>query len=264
MTQVTLTNLVAKLSPELKQALEVSAGAAMNQNVPSIETEHWLLQLLSQQDKHLNSLIQSQNLSQDNLVNELSSKIARFPKGNEGQPTLSQALTEIVKDAWMIASVNYGHGEVISLHLIQAMLQQNVLGMNTLQLESLQSVSLESLQGLINKTAVARAKTGVAAADGTGGAPVGNDALSKYTTNLTQQALDGNIDPISGRNSEVRKAIDILCRKRQNNPIMVGEPGVGKTAVVEGLALRIAANEVPGALQGVCLLYTSPSPRDED
>ncbi|NRF25593.1 type VI secretion system ATPase TssH [Vibrio coralliilyticus] len=251
MTQVTLTNLVAKLSPELKQALEVSAGAAMNQNVPSIETEHWLLQLLSQQDKHLNSLIQSQNLSQDNLVNELSSKIARFPKGNEGQPTLSQALTEIVKDAWMIASVNYGHGEVISLHLIQAMLQQNVLGMNTLQLESLQSVSLESLQGLINKTAVARAKTGVAVADGTGGAPVGNDALSKYTTNLTQQALDGNIDPISGRNSEVRKAIDILCRKRQNNPIMVGEPGVGKTAVVEGLALRIAANEVPGALQGV-------------
>ncbi|WFB46809.1 type VI secretion system ATPase TssH [Vibrio coralliilyticus] len=251
MTQVTLTNLVAKLSPELKQALEVSAGAAMNQNVPSIETEHWLLQLLSQQDKHLNSLIQSQNLSQDNLVNELSSKIARFPKGNEGQPTLSQALTEIVKDAWMIASVNYGHGEVISLHLIQAMLQQNVLGMNTLQLESLQSVSLESLQGLINKTAIARAKTGAAAADGTGGAPVGNDALSKYTTNLTQQALDGNIDPISGRNSEVRKAIDILCRKRQNNPIMVGEPGVGKTAVVEGLALRIAANEVPGALQGV-------------
>lgn len=251
MTQVTLTNLVAKLSPELKQALEVSAGAAMNQNVPSIETEHWLLQLLSQQDKHLNSLIQSQNLSQDNLVNELSSKIARFPKGNEGQPTLSQALTEIVKDAWMIASVNYGHGEVISLHLIQAMLQQNVLGMNTLQLESLQSVSLESLQGLINKTAVARAKTGAAAVDGTGGAPVGNDALSKYTTNLTQQALDGNIDPISGRNSEVRKAIDILCRKRQNNPIMVGEPGVGKTAVVEGLALRIAANEVPGALQGV-------------
>ncbi|MCG9679049.1 type VI secretion system ATPase TssH [Vibrio sp. Isolate24] len=251
MTQVTLTNLVAKLSPELKQALEVSAGAAMNQNVPSIETEHWLLQLLSQQDKHLNSLIQSQNLSQDNLVNELSSRIARFPKGNEGQPTLSQALTEIVKDAWMIASVNYGHGEVISLHLIQAMLQQNVLGMNTLQLESLQNVSLESLQGLINKTAVARSKTSAAATDGTSGAPVGNDALSKYTTNLTQQALDGNIDPISGRNSEVRKAIDILCRKRQNNPIMVGEPGVGKTAVVEGLALRIAENEVPGALQGV-------------
>ncbi|MFW7524223.1 type VI secretion system ATPase TssH [Vibrio ostreicida] len=250
MTQVTLTNLVAKLAPELKQALELSAGAAMNQNVPSIETEHWLLQLISQQDKHLSNLIQSQNLSQDNIINELSSKIARLPKGNEGQPTLSQALTEVVKDAWMLASVNYGHGEIISLHLIHALLQQNVLGVNTLQLESLQSISLESLQGLINKTAVAQAKTSAAAA-GTSSAPTGNDALSKYTTNLTQQALDGNIDPISGRNTEVRKAIDILCRKRQNNPIMVGEPGVGKTAVVEGLALRIAANEVPGALQGV-------------
>ncbi|RTZ14500.1 type VI secretion system ATPase TssH [Vibrio aquaticus] len=251
MTQVTLTNLVAKLSPELKQALEVSAGAAMNQGVASIEVEHWLLQLISQQDTHLSNLIQSQNLSQDNIVNELSSKISRLPKGNEGQPTLSQALTELVKDAWMLASVNYGHGEIISLHLIHALLQQNVLGVNTLQLESLQSVSLESLQGLINKTAVARAKTTASGEAQSAGQATGNDALSKYTVNLTQQAIDGNIDPISGRNAEVRKAIDILCRKRQNNPIMVGEPGVGKTAVVEGLALRIAADEVPGALQGV-------------
>lgn len=252
MTQVTLTNLVAKLSPDLKQALEVSAGAAMNQGVPSIETEHWLLQLISQQDANLSNLIQSQKLSQDSIVNELSSKIARLPKGNEGQPTLSHGLTELIKDAWMIASVNYGHGEVISLHLIQALLQQNVLGVNTLQLESLQSVSLESLQGLINKTAVARNTTSsVQGASSPQGQPTGNDALSKYTINLTQQAIEGNIDPISGRNSEVRKAIDILCRKRQNNPIMVGEPGVGKTAVVEGLALRIAADEVPGALQGV-------------
>jgi len=251
MTQVTLTNLVAKLSPELKQALEVSAGAAMNQGVASIEVEHWLLQLISQQDANLKGLIQSQNLAQENIVSELSSKIAQLPKGNEGQPTLSHGLTELVKDAWMLASVNYGHGEIISLHLVQALLQQNVLGVNTLQLESLQSVSLESLQGLINKTAVARTKTSASGEASTGGQPAGNDALSKYTVNLTQQALDGNIDPISGRNSEVRKAIDILCRKRQNNPIMVGEPGVGKTAVVEGLALRIAADEVPGALQGV-------------
>ncbi|EEX92267.1 putative protein disaggregation chaperone [Vibrio orientalis CIP 102891 = ATCC 33934] len=251
MTQVTLTNLVAKLSSELKQALEVSAGAAMNQGVASIEVEHWLLQLISQQDANLNSLIQSQNLAQETLVNELSSKIARLPKGNEGQPTLSHGLTELVKDAWMLASVNYGHGEIISLHLVQALLQQNVLGVNTLQLDSLQSVSLESLQGLINKTAVARAKTSASGEAVANGQPSGNDALSKYTVNLTQQALDGNIDPISGRNAEVRKAIDILCRKRQNNPIMVGEPGVGKTAVVEGLALRIAADEVPGALQGV-------------
>ncbi|MGF1755128.1 type VI secretion system ATPase TssH [Vibrio makurazakiensis] len=252
MTQVTLTNLVGKLSPDLKQALEVSAGAAMNQGVGAIETEHWILQLISQKDAKLMSLFDSQKITVDTVVNELSRKIAQLQKGSEGQPTLSHGLTELVKDAWMIASVNYGHGEIVSLHLVQALMQQNVLGVTNLQLESLSNVSLESLQGLIRKTPIARSGTSTTSGAGTvDTTPSGNDALSKYTVNLTQQALDGNIDPISGRNSEVRKAIDILCRKRQNNPIMVGEPGVGKTAVVEGLALRIAADEVPSALQGV-------------
>ncbi|MCC4783711.1 type VI secretion system ATPase TssH [Vibrio lentus] len=251
MTQVTLTNLVGKLSPELKQALEASAGAAMNQGVGAIETEHWILQLISQKDAKLMALCESQKLSLDALVNELTKKISMLPKGNEGQPTLSHSLTELIKDAWMIASVNYGHGEIVSLHLIQALMQQNVLGVSTLQLETLSSVSLESLQGLIKKTPIARNSATPSANGAVDTTPAGNDALSKYTVNLTQQAIDGNIDPISGRNAEVRKAIDILCRKRQNNPIMVGEPGVGKTAVVEGLALRIAADEVPSALQGV-------------
>ncbi|MFS1461104.1 type VI secretion system ATPase TssH [Vibrio lentus] len=251
MTQVTLTNLVGKLSPELKQALEASAGAAMNQGVGAIETEHWILQLISQKDAKLMALCESQKLSLDALVNELTKKISMLPKGNEGQPTLSHSLTELIKDAWMIASVNYGHGEIVSLHLIQALMQQNVLGVSTLQLETLSSVSLESLQGLIKKTPIARNSAAPSANGTIDTTPAGNDALSKYTVNLTQQAIDGNIDPISGRNAEVRKAIDILCRKRQNNPIMVGEPGVGKTAVVEGLALRIAADEVPSALQGV-------------
>ncbi|PTQ12592.1 type VI secretion system ATPase TssH [Vibrio splendidus] len=251
MTQVTLTNLVGKLSPELKQALEASAGAAMNQGVGAIEIEHWILQLISQKDPKLMALCESQKLSLDALVNELSKKIAMLPKGSEGQPTLSHGLTELIKDAWMIASVNYGHGEIVSLHLIQALMQQNVLGVSTLQLETLSSVSLESLQGLIKKTPIARNSATPSAGGSVDTTPAGNDALSKYTVNLTQQAIDGNIDPISGRNAEVRKAIDILCRKRQNNPIMVGEPGVGKTAVVEGLALRIAADEVPSALQGV-------------
>lgn len=250
MTQVTLTNLVGKLSTELKQALEVSAGAAMNQGVPAIEVEHWLLQLITQNDAQLQQLMNSQNLPQEQLIAELTDKITRLPKGSEGQPTLSHELTELIKDAWMLASVNYGHAQVISLHLIQALLQQNVMGISSLQLKTLESLSLESLQGLINKTPVARSQQS-SASGSVDATPAGNDALSKYTINLTQQALDGKIDPISGRNAEVRKAIDILCRKRQNNPILVGEPGVGKTAVVEGLALRIAADEVPAALQGV-------------
>ena len=241
MTQVTLTNLVGKLSPDLKLALEASAGAAMNQGVAAIEVEHWLLQLISQNDDKLNALFDSQKLSQDIVVNELTTKIARLAKGNEGQPTLSHALTELTKDAWMIASVNYGHGEIVSLHLVQALLQQNVMGVNTLQLESLQSVSLESLQGLISKTPIQRASSSAATGKSADMTPSGNDALSKYTINLTQQAIDVNIDPISGRNAEVRQAIDILCRKRQNNPIIVGEPGVGKSTLLLDVASRVAA-----------------------
>ncbi|MCW8344588.1 type VI secretion system ATPase TssH [Vibrio sp. ZSDZ65] len=249
MAQVTLTNLISKLSPELKQALEISAGAAMNQGVPAIEIEHWLLQLISQKDDGLTQLWRSQNIDVEKVVNELTTKVGRLPKGNEGQPTLSPQLTELIKDAWMIASVNFGQGQIISLHLIQSLLQQNVMGMSTLTLASLSEVSSQALQGLITKTKVSKeagSVPGQASSDS-------GDALSKYTINLTQQALDGKIDPISGRNSEVRKAIDILCRKRQNNPIFVGEPGVGKTAVVEGLALRIAAGDVPSAIQGVQL-----------
>ncbi|WP_029789747.1 type VI secretion system ATPase TssH [Vibrio harveyi] len=254
MTQVTLTNLVAKLSPELKRALEASAGAAMNQGVAAIEPEHWLLTLLNQQDAHLKTLIESQKINQDQLASELANRIERLPKVQDSQPTLSHSLTELLKDAWMIASVNYGHGEIISLHLVQALLQQNVMGVSSNNLESLQNVSTESLQGLINKTPVKRTtQQSTGEASSAANTASANDALSKYTINLTQQAIGGNIDPISGRNSEVRKAIDILCRKRQNNPIFVGEPGVGKTAVVEGLALRIAADEVPSALQGVQL-----------
>ncbi|WP_399424848.1 type VI secretion system ATPase TssH [Vibrio campbellii] len=254
MTQVTLTNLVAKLSPELKRALEASAGAAMNQGVAAIEPEHWLLTLLNQQDTHLKTLIESQKINQDQLASELANRIEHLPKVQDSQSTLSHALTELLKDAWMIASVNYGHGEIISLHLVQALLQQNIMGVSGNNLESLQNVSTESLQGLINKTPVKRAtQQSTGEASSAANTASANDALSKYTINLTQQAIEGNIDPISGRNSEVRKAIDILCRKRQNNPIFVGEPGVGKTAVVEGLALRIAADEVPSALQGVQL-----------
>ncbi len=249
MTQVTLTNLVGKLSTELRQALEDSVGFAVNQHVSAVETEHWLLQIIALKDAKLTAYLDSQKIGQEQLVKELTDKINQLHAGNEGQPTLSNALTEAMKDAWLIASVNYGHAEVVSLHLVQALMQQNVLGVSSLQLECLKNASLESLQGLIRKTPIARKETlNATVTDPQSG---GHDALSKYTINLTAQARDGDIDPISGRNPEVRKAIDILCRKRQNNPILVGDPGVGKTAIVEGLALRIAANEVPSALQGV-------------
>ncbi len=248
MTQVKLSNLVEKLDNGLKLALESAAGDAMNQGVPAIEIDHWFIQLLRQKDEHLLQLFNSQHLNQEQLVGELTRQLAQLGKGNEGQPTLSPSLTELIKQAWMLASVNYAQEQIISLHLIQALLEQNVMGLKSLKYDALSQLSTESLQAQIRK-AGSNAKIDQSQNLSPGSAS-GGEALAKYTTNLTQQAREGNIDPISGRNSEVRKAIDILCRKRQNNPILVGEPGVGKTAVIEGLALRIANDDVPAAIQG--------------
>ncbi|MEH6578000.1 MAG: type VI secretion system ATPase TssH [Amphritea sp.] len=251
MSQVKLGNLVGKLESGLRGALEQAAGAAMNQRVPAIEVEHWLVQIIAAKDIHMARFLELQQVDQTTLLSELSSKLERLPKGSEGQPTLSNTLSELIESAWLLASVNYNQQQILSLHLVLALLQPDAFGLKKLSLSAFENVSLEALQSQISKLDIP-AHSSSAPGSATAAAVEGG-ALDKYTVNLTEQAREGKIDPISGRNSEVRKAIDILCRKRQNNPILVGEPGVGKTAVVEGLALRVIAGEVPAALQGVAI-----------
>jgi len=249
MSQVNLPNLIAKLDSDTKRALELAAGDAMNSHCPSIELEHWLLQIIYKPAPELIEFFAKQKIETAAVIKELSAKLTKLSKGFEGQPSLSGNLTELVKSAWLIATVDFSHSQLTPLHLILASQQISELGVKALSLKSLENLSESALRNQISQLKVAQTGTQSVGARTTGVSS--GDALAKYTTNLTQAARDGELDNVLGRNQEVRMAIDILCRKRQNNPIFVGEPGVGKTAVVEGLAIKVAQGEVPAIIKDI-------------
>ncbi|NLS11776.1 type VI secretion system ATPase TssH [Vibrio sp. SM6] len=250
MSHIQLGNLVSKLDVSLKSELEEAVASAMAQGAPTVEIEHWFIQLLTANDLALSRFLTQQGCDITGLIGELTENTRRLRSGGAEQPTLSRAMSDLLEQAWMLASINYGHAIVTSLHLLQAVMKTDSFGLKKTAWKGLECVSSEALSAQIKAINIPKTAHSDSAIDS---AFTGDGALAKYTVNLTEQARSGELDPVLGRSSEVRMAIDILCRKRQNNPILVGEPGVGKTAVVEGLALSIAAGEVPPALQGVAI-----------
>jgi len=249
MSQVKLSHLIKKLDPILKEALEQAAGAAMDQGCAVIEIEHWLLQILQLQDSGVDAFLSQQKIDKTAFVDELNSRLRAISVSDSIQPSVSKSLSDLLELSWLQASVNFSHHKIVAVHLFFSMMQKDNFGMCLLSLTALEQMSMQALEGQIFKLKLSANDTLGMPADIT--TSYGDCALDKYTVNLTALAREGRIDPISGRNAEIRSSIDILCRQRQNNPILVGEPGVGKTAVAEGLALRIISNQVPTVLQGV-------------
>lgn len=257
-----LKSLFAKLNETSRTATESAAALCLSEHHYDVEVEHLLLQLLDNSDSDLAPILRHYEVVAERLQAQLVTALGTFKKGNTRTPALSPHITRMIEQAWLLASIEYGVGQVRSAHLLQALLDdaelRRVVIASAPELEKINADDLRlNLAALVEGSAESRQASPLASP----AAPVNSaskaggktPALDQYTVNLTQSAREGRIDPVLGREFEVRQMVDILTRRRQNNPILTGEAGVGKTAVVEGLALRIAQGDVPAVLKDVAL-----------
>jgi type VI secretion system protein VasG len=254
-----LKSLVAKLNPTCRAALEAAAGLCLSRTHYNVEIEHWLLKLADSPD--FTALLPALGVDSARLTRDLMRSLDRFKTGNGGSPALAPSLTDLVREAWALASVEYGATELRSGHLLVALIADDNLKLRATEISpELGKLSGESLVKDFPKL-VAESSEGRISAVAHGAPPASGGAklnsktpaLDQYTINLTERAKNGQLDPVLGRDHEIRQLMDILLRRRQNNPILTGEAGVGKTAVVEGFAIRIADGDVPPALKDVAI-----------
>ena len=263
MAAIDLRSLVARLNEPCRRALESAAGLTLSRSHYNVEIEHWLVRLCDGADTDVAAVFRHYEVDQGRLAADLNRALDRMKTGNARAPSLSPEIVELGKQAWLLASIEHGASRVRSGHVLWALLADETLARRAKEISGqLLRISPEMLKRDIatvtaGSAEAATATTGVDGAPALGDAdpgaprPAGTGALDQFTIDLTAKARAGKIDPILGRDFEIRQVIDILTRRRQNNPILTGEAGVGKTAVVEGFAIRIAEGDVPPALKDV-------------
>jgi type VI secretion system protein VasG len=271
MSEISRVALFGKLNRVGYKAIEAATVFCKLRGNPYVELVHWLHQLVQQPDSDLHRIIKHFALDPARLAKELTETLDRLPRGATSISDISSHIEESIERGWVYGSLMFSESQVRTGHLIVGILKTTNLRNAFLSVSrEFAKIKLEALQDDFRKITGGSPEESLGATDGfqAGGvaapgeasgamapAQMGKqEALRKFTTDLTEQARGGKMDPIVGRDDEIRQMVDILMRRRQNNPILVGEAGVGKTAVVEGFAQRIARGDVPPSLKDVQLL----------
>ena len=274
MSEISRTALFGKLNSLAYKAIEGATVFCKMRGNPYVELEHWFAQLLQSQDSDLHRAIQHYGLDISVIAKDMTAALDRLPRGATAISDFSPHIENAIERAWTYATLQFGEAQVRTGYLLVGMLKTPSLRNPLLGLsKQFEKVKVEDLADNFAKICDPSPESKMRAQDGTGMGGIGSvgapgedtgamapaamgkgDALKKFAVDLTEKAKKGEMDPVTGRDEEIRQIVDILMRRRQNNPLLTGEAGVGKTAVVEGFAQRLARGDVPPQLKEVKLL----------
>ncbi|MHB1057625.1 MAG: type VI secretion system ATPase TssH [Rhodanobacter sp.] len=270
MAEISRAALFGKLNKLAFRGIESATVFCKLRGNPYVELVHWIHQILQLQDSDLHRIVKQFNLNPSNLVRDITDALDRLPRGSSSISDLSSNVEEAVERGWVFATLMFGEAQVRTGYLIVGCMRTRNLRNALVNISAeFDKIKPEALVEKFAEVVGGSPEDGQSANDGFrmgGGAAPGEasgamspaqmgkqEALAQFTIDLTEQARSGKMDPIVGRDDEIRQLVDILMRRRQNNPMLVGEAGVGKTAVIEGFAMRIAIGDVPPPLKDVQL-----------